>query len=99
MSLNVNGQIMADDIFAVKKLDTHRPVYLLVGAIEKIVVNMGVGEAVADSKKIQLAVAEMAAITGQKPAETRSKKAISNFKLRKDQAIGAKVTGSVKSMR
>ena len=38
MSLNVNGQIMAEDIFAVKKLDTHRPVYLLVGAIEKIVV-------------------------------------------------------------
>jgi hypothetical protein len=38
MSLTVNGQIMAEDIFAVKKLDTHRPVYLLVGAIEKIVV-------------------------------------------------------------
>ncbi|MBP2302278.1 50S ribosomal protein L5 [Azospirillum picis] len=60
--------------------------------IEKIVINMGVGEAVADSKKIQLAVAEMAAITGQKPVVTKSRKSIAQFKLREGMAIGCKVT-------
>ncbi|PWC33868.1 50S ribosomal protein L5 [Azospirillum sp. TSO35-2] len=60
--------------------------------LEKIVVNMGVGEAVADSKKIQLAVAEMAAITGQKPVVTKSRKSIAQFKLREGMAIGCKVT-------
>ena len=65
---------------------------LEVPRIEKIVVNMGVGEAVADSKKIQLAVAEMAAITGQKPVVTKSRKSIAQFKLREGMAIGCKVT-------
>ena len=50
--------------------------------LEKIVVNMGVGEAVQDPKQLDGAVADMTAITGQKPAIRRSKKAISNFKLR-----------------
>jgi large subunit ribosomal protein L5 len=60
--------------------------------ITKIVVNMGVGEAAQDSKKIQLAAAEMAAITGQKPILTKSRKAIANFKLRENQPVGCKVT-------
>ena len=60
--------------------------------IEKIVINMGVGEAVNDSKKIQSAVADMAAISGQKPVITKSRKAIANFKLRENLAIGCKVT-------
>jgi large subunit ribosomal protein L5 len=60
--------------------------------LDKIVINMGVGEAVADSKKIQLAVAEMAAITGQKPVVTKSRKSIAQFKLREGMAIGCKVT-------
>jgi large subunit ribosomal protein L5 len=60
--------------------------------IEKIVVNMGVGEAAADSKKVQLAAAELAAITGQKPILTKARKAIANFKLREGQAVGCKVT-------
>jgi len=60
--------------------------------IEKIVVNMGVGEAAQDSKKVQAAVTELAAITGQKPVTTRARKAIANFKLREGQAIGCKVT-------
>jgi|SRR5690606_23549869 large subunit ribosomal protein L5 len=60
--------------------------------IEKIVINMGVGEAAQDSKKVQAAVAELAAITGQKPVTTRARKAIANFKLREGQAIGCKVT-------
>jgi len=60
--------------------------------LTKIVVNMGVGEAVADSKKIQNAVADLTAIAGQKPVVTRSRKAIANFKLRAHQPIGCKVT-------
>jgi large subunit ribosomal protein L5 len=60
--------------------------------IEKIVINMGVGEAAQDSKKVQQAAAELAAITGQKPVLTKARKAIANFKLRQGQAIGCKVT-------
>jgi large subunit ribosomal protein L5 len=60
--------------------------------IEKIVVNMGVGEAAHDSKKMDAAVAELTAITGQKPVVARARKAIANFKLRRGLPIGAKVT-------
>jgi large subunit ribosomal protein L5 len=60
--------------------------------IEKIVVNMGVGEATSDVKKVDAAVAELTAITGQKPLVTRSRKAIANFKLRRGLPIGCKVT-------
>ena len=60
--------------------------------ITKIVINMGVGEAVADSKKAGVAAADLALIAGQKPTLTRARKAISNFKLRENLAIGAKVT-------
>ncbi|HEX2113775.1 MAG TPA: 50S ribosomal protein L5 [Alphaproteobacteria bacterium] len=60
--------------------------------LEKIVVNMGVGEAAHDSKKMDAAVAELAAITGQRPVVARARKAIANFKLRRGLPIGAKVT-------
>ena len=60
--------------------------------LDKIVINMGVGETVNDSKIIQAAVAELALITGQKPIVTRSKKAIAGFKLRENLPIGCKVT-------
>lgn len=60
--------------------------------IEKIVINMGVGEAVGDSKKIQNAVSELTAISGQKPIVTKSRKSIAQFKLREGMAIGCKVT-------
>ena len=60
--------------------------------IEKIVINMGVGEAVGDSKKIQNAVSELTAISGQKPVVTKSRKSIAQFKLREGMAIGCKVT-------
>lgn len=65
---------------------------LEVPRLEKIVINMGVGEAVADSKKIQSAVAELQAIAGQKPVITKSRKSIAQFKLRENMAIGCKVT-------
>lgn len=60
--------------------------------LEKIVVNMGVGEAAHDAKKLEAAVAELSAITGQKPSVIKAKKAIANFKLRRGLPIGAKVT-------
>ena len=60
--------------------------------IEKIVVNMGVGEAAADAKQLDSAMNDLRVITGQKPCETRAKKSIANFKIRAGQAIGAKVT-------
>jgi large subunit ribosomal protein L5 len=60
--------------------------------LTKIVINMGVGKAVQDGKKLQAAVKELTAIAGQKPVVTRAKKSISNFKLRENVPIGCKVT-------
>ena len=60
--------------------------------LEKIVLNMGVGEATQDQKKLQAAVAEMARISGQKPSIRRARKSVANFKLREGMAIGCKVT-------
>jgi large subunit ribosomal protein L5 len=60
--------------------------------IAKITVNMGVGEAVADKKIMDAAVADLAKITGQKPLITKSRKAIASFKIRAGLAVGAKVT-------
>jgi len=60
--------------------------------LQKVVINMGVGEAVKDSKKIEVAVKELAAISGQKPVVTKSKKANASFKLREGMPIGVKVT-------
>jgi large subunit ribosomal protein L5 len=60
--------------------------------LDKIVLNMGVGEAVTDSKKVQAAMKDLAMIAGQKPASTRARKSIAGFKLREDMVIGAKVT-------
>jgi large subunit ribosomal protein L5 len=60
--------------------------------LAKIVINMGVGEAAQDQKKLQAAAADMTAIAGQKPLITKSRKSIANFKLRENLAIGCKVT-------
>ena len=60
--------------------------------LEKIVINQGVGQAIADKKLIEVAQTEMGTITGQKPVTTLSKKDISNFKLRKNVPIGVMVT-------
>ncbi|MGE0196835.1 50S ribosomal protein L5 [Methylocystis sp.] len=65
---------------------------LEVPTIEKIVLNMGVGESVNDSKKATAAAADLGLIAGQKPVVTRARKAISTFKLRENMPIGAKVT-------
>jgi large subunit ribosomal protein L5 len=60
--------------------------------VEKVVLNMGLGEAIQNAKVMDSAVAEITAITGQKPVVTKSRKAIANFKLRENMAIGCMVT-------
>ena len=60
--------------------------------IEKIVINMGVGDAVANSKALDVAVEELTLLAGQKPVVTRAKKSIAGFRLREGMPIGAKVT-------
>jgi large subunit ribosomal protein L5 len=60
--------------------------------LDKIVINMGVGEAVQDSKKIEAAVRDLTAIAGQRPVVTRAKKSIATFKVRENMPIGCKVT-------
>jgi large subunit ribosomal protein L5 len=60
--------------------------------LTKVVINMGVGEAVNDRKKVEQAAADLALISGQKPVVTKSRMAIATFKLRENQPIGAKVT-------
>ncbi|MEZ5708198.1 MAG: 50S ribosomal protein L5 [Blastomonas sp.] len=66
--------------------------HMEVPKIEKIVINMGVGEASQDKKKVQTAAAEMELIAGQKPVITKAKKSIAGFKLREGMPIGCKVT-------
>jgi len=65
---------------------------LEVPKVEKIVINMGVGEATQDKKKVEAAAAEMEKISGQKPVITKAKKSIAQFKLREGMPIGAHVT-------
>ena len=60
--------------------------------LHKIVINMGVGDAIAEAKVLDQAVGELASIAGQQPAITRARKSISNFKLREGMAIGCRVT-------
>lgn len=60
--------------------------------IEKIVLNMGIGEAVADRKKVENAANDLALISGQKPITTRARKSIASFKVREGMTLGAKVT-------
>ncbi len=65
---------------------------MLIPGLVKVVVNMGVGEAARDSKLIEGAIKDLTAITGQKPAVTKARKSIAQFKLREGQPIGAHVT-------
>ncbi|MFM7028494.1 MAG: 50S ribosomal protein L5 [Chakrabartia sp.] len=65
---------------------------LQVPRLEKIVINMGVGEATQDKKKVEIAASEMELIAGQKPVITKAKKSIAQFKLREGMPIGCKVT-------
>ena len=73
-----------------KQLEVKNP--MQVPTIEKIVINMGVGKATQQASLLDGAVADLTAITGQKPVVTKSRTSIASFKLRENQAIGAKVT-------
>ena len=65
---------------------------MMIPKLDKIVLNMGVGEAVADSKKIRSAVADMAVIAGQQPVINKARNSIAGFKVREDMPLGCKVT-------
>ena len=80
------------EIVSALQRDLGRENALAVPRLEKIVLNMGLGEATQNPKVIDSAVEEIAAITGQKPVVTKAKKAIANFKLRAGLPIGAMVT-------
>jgi large subunit ribosomal protein L5 len=85
-------QIYRDTIVPKLKSDLSIENAMQVPKITKITINMGVGEAVADRKVMDAAVADLTKITGQKPLVTKSRKAIASFKLRAGLAVGAKVT-------
>lgn len=65
---------------------------MMIPKLEKIVINMGVGEGAQDKKKVEAAVAELEAIAGQKAVRTKATKSIAGFKLREGQVVGCKVT-------
>ncbi len=81
----------ADIVPALREEFSHENIMQVPG-LTKIVVNMGVGDAAKDSKLIEGAIADLTAITGQKPIVTKAKKSIAQFKLREGQPIGAHVT-------
>ncbi len=81
-----------DEILGQLRGDFAYPNVMQVPTVTKVVVNMGVGEAARDSKLIEGAVRDLAAITGQRPAVTRSRKSIAQFKLREGMPIGAHAT-------
>ena len=82
------NETLRDQLKAELELDN----VMRVPRLEKIVVNMGVGEAVGQAKLLDGALEDLATITGQRPIVTRAKKSIAGFKLREGNAIGAKVT-------
>ncbi len=80
------------EIRAALQTELELPNIMMVPVLTKIVVNMGVGEALANSKALENATADLATITGQKAVITKATKSIASFKLREGNAIGAKVT-------
>ncbi len=81
-----------ETIQAQLKEDLGLPNVMMVPKLEKISVNMGVGEAALNKKALEGALVDLATITGQKPAPTKAKKSLASFKLREGQTIGARVT-------
>ncbi len=74
------------------KVDLELPNVMQVPRLEKIVINMGVGEAIVNSKNLESAINDLTIIAGQKPVTTKAKKSIASFKLREGNSIGCKVT-------
>ncbi|MBH5320785.1 50S ribosomal protein L5 [Paenibacillus sp. GSMTC-2017] len=91
MTARLKGRFLNEITPALMQKFTYTSV-MQVPKIEKVVINMGVGEAVSNSKILDVAVEELRIISGQKPVVTRAKKSIAGFKLREDMPIGVKVT-------
>lgn len=85
-------QLYQDQIRAAMKAEFGYANDMMIPKLDKIVLNMGVGEAVGDSKKIKAAHDDMMAIAGQKPVITRAKNSIAGFKVREQMPLGVKVT-------
>jgi large subunit ribosomal protein L5 len=85
-------QLYAEQVRAALKEEFGYKNDMQIPRLDKIVLNMGVGEAVSDSKKIRAAEADLTQIAGQKPVVTKAKQSIAGFKLREDMPIGMKVT-------
>lgn len=85
-------QLYENEVLAAMMQDFGYECVMQVPKITKVVVNIGLGEALQDARALDNAVGDLTTITGQKPIVTRSKKSVANFKLRENQAIGAKVT-------
>ena len=89
--MTLKEQYQAEVIEALVKQFNYTSV-MQVPKLEKVVINMGLGEAITNSKVIDEAAEDLALITGQRPVVTKAKKSIANFKLREDMPIGVKVT-------
>jgi large subunit ribosomal protein L5 len=89
---NMLKERYAEEIVSVLSKSLNMDNVMQVPRIEKIVVNIGVGEALDNAKALDAAVADMTQITGQRPIITRARKSIANFKLREGRQIGVKVT-------
>ena len=85
-------QVYLDKVVPALKEEFNYANPMEVPKLEKIVINMGVGEASQDKKKIEGALSDMTAIAGQQPVKTKAKKSIAGFKLREEQVVGCKVT-------
>ena len=85
-------QLYNEEIRSKLKEELKLPNVMAVPRITKITLNMGVGEAVTDKKQLDSAIADMQAISGQRPVATKARKSIAGFKIRDEMAIGCKVT-------
>ena len=85
-------QLYNEEIRSKLKEELKLPNVMAVPRITKITLNMGVGEAVTDKKQLDSAIADMQAISGQRPIATKARKSIAGFKIRDEMAIGCKVT-------
>lgn len=91
MAVRLNEKYKNEVIPALMKKFNYKNV-MQVPKVEKVVINMGVGDAVQDKKMLEYALADMTTVTGQKPVITKAKKSISNFKIREGMPIGCFVT-------
>ncbi len=91
MPFNLKEKYKTEIVDSLKKKNSYTNIYQ-VPKLEKIVINMGMGEAMSDSKFLDAGLNELKLITGQKPVITRAKKSIATYKIRKDGPVGAVVT-------